>query len=322
MKRVLVLSPRLDVMFKEGPVPKERGSYPPIRAHWANFVECVAREHARRGDSVHVLELPLWQFTPDMVEEIKPDIAYIPHKERPRFPISEGIDARYYMQSVFPWRFYVDSMGFAGGASNYPALSLLRNTPTNSNHFDELREYSKNNGSKFDQPAISGIKLPDTFVFFPCQIPHDETIKYHSNVTVERALEVTAQVCQSMNMPLIVKGHPVNPASMANLKEICAKYAIATWLDNVSIHEIIPKSKVVAVVNSGTGMEALLHLKPVITFGRCEYDVVTMNATDPEELKTMITLPRFDMSATSKFFNNWCDWTYDTKTPSDFNKLA
>lgn len=322
MKVVLILYPRLDCTFKEGPVPKERGSYPPIREHWAKLVENVAQEHHRRGDKVSILELPLWQFTPDMVEEIKPDIAYIPHKERPRFPISEGIDARYYMQSVFPWRFYVDSMGFAGGSSIYPATEFITKSPNKNHYFDELQEYSKRNGSKFEQPAIRGITFPKTFVFFPCQIPHDETIKYHSNFTVEAALEMTAKVCQSMSMPLIVKGHPVNPASMANLKAICAKYAIATWLDNVSIHEIIPKSKVVVVVNSGTGMETLLHLKPVITFGRCEYDVVAMNATDPEELKTMITLPRFDMNATSKFFNNWCEWTYDTNVPSDFNKLA
>ena len=32
------------------------------------------------------------------------------------------------------------------------------------------------------------------------------------------------------------------------------------------------------VINSGTGFEALLHGKPVCTFGNCDYNAVTFNA--------------------------------------------
>jgi Capsule polysaccharide biosynthesis protein len=320
MKRVLILSPRLDVMFKEGPVPSKRGPIPAIRVHWANFVKCVEAEHKNRGDEVTVLELPLWQFKPELVKDT--DIVYVPHREKRSFPVAESIEARYYMQTVFPWRFYVDSLGWAGGASIYPAIDFVTKTPSNPYCYEELRQYALRNGSKFDQPPVQNIKLPEDFVFFPCQIPHDETIKYHSNVSVETALEATLSMCWVMNKKVIVKGHPVNPGSMAPLKSICAKYENAIWLENVSIHEIIPKARVIVVVNSGTGMETLLHSKPVITFGRCEYDVVTMNASGMEELKTMITLPRFNLDEVKRFFNNWCEWTFDTLTPSDFNKLA
>jgi hypothetical protein len=320
MKKVLILSPRLDVMFKEGPVPQERGPIPEIRVHWANFVNCVAEEHRSRGDSVKVLELPLWQFKPELVENT--DIVYVPHRERRAFPIRDGIEARYYMQTVFPWRFYVDSMGWAGGASIYPAYDFINRSPKNDHYYDDLRKYALENGSKFKQPSFRNFNMPEDFVFFPCQIPHDETIKYHSSVTVETALEATLSVCKEMNKPVLVKGHPVNPGSMAPLRKICTKYANAIWLEDVSIHEIIPKARVIVVVNSGTGMESLLHSKPVITFGRCEYDVVTMNAGGMEELKTMITLPRFNQGQVKKFFNNWCEWTYNTHLQTDFNKLA
>ena len=30
---VLILKPRLDIMFKKGPVPTQRGDIPPIRQH-------------------------------------------------------------------------------------------------------------------------------------------------------------------------------------------------------------------------------------------------------------------------------------------------
>lgn len=325
MKKVLVLAPRLDVTFKEGPVPTERGLIVPIRVHWMNFVIKVAEEHRSRGDEVSIIELPLWQFTPKIVEDLHPDIVYIPHKERRSFPVSAEIDARYYMQTVFPWRFYIDSMGWAGGSSIYPATELVTRTPNSRHHFSELKQYILSGGSKFEQPPISGITLPRRFVFFPCQIPHDETIKYHSSISVEGALQRTAAACQDLGIPLIVKGHPINPASMSPLKDICDKYRLnTTWIDNVSIHEIIPKAKVVVCVNSGTGMESLLHSIPVITFGRCEYDIVTMRANgDDTGIKTMITLPLIDMNTVEKFFNNWCEWTYSTQSSStDFNRLT
>ena len=322
-KKVLILAPRLDVMFKEGPMPTARGPIPEIRTHWANFVVCVEQEHLRRGDNVTVLELPLWQFNPAMVNEAAPDVVYIPHKERRSFPVDPAIDARYYMQSVFPWRFYVDSMGWAGGASGYPFNKFVLNGDANAGYFEALQSYALSNGSKFEQPPIrKNLNLPDNYVFFPCQIPHDETIKYHSDVTVEMALAHTCEITASMNLPLVVKGHPVNPGSMATLYSICTKYPHTIWVDDVSIHDLIPKSRAVVVVNSGTGMESLLHLKPVVTFGRAEYDVVTMNAGLGGELKTMLTLPHFNLNNVKKFFNSWCTWTYDTRSPSDFNKLV
>lgn len=307
-----------------GPVPSTRGPIPSIRVHWVNFVKCVAAEHQRRNDEVHVLELPLWQFTPELVHEHKPDIVYVPHKERHAFPIDDSIDTRYYMQSVFPWRFYVDKKGFAGGASTYPCYSFVMKGDESQSDFDKLREYSLAGGTKFDQPPSRNLNLPENYVLFPCQIPHDETIKHHSDVTVERALEETCQLTNMMNVPLIVKGHPVNPSSMVNLKNICAKYANAIWVDDINIHDLIHKARVVVVVNSGTGMESLLHMRPVITFGRCEYDVVTMNAEIGcmGNIRDMIKYPIYNLANVKRFFNSWCKWTYDTQTPSDFNKLA
>ena len=120
MKKVLLLSPRLDVMFKKGPVPFEAGSIPPIRKHWRNFVERVIAEYSSRSDvSFKVLELPLWQFTPELVNELKPDILFVPHKEAHSFPI-ENCEVYYYMQTAFPWMFSVDSKGWGAGSSKYP----------------------------------------------------------------------------------------------------------------------------------------------------------------------------------------------------------
>jgi len=320
-KRVLILKPRLDVMFKQGPVPQTRGPIDPIRTHWENFIEGTRSEHERRGDSVYVLELPNWQFTPDLVCDLKPDIVYIPHKESHSFPIpeAENIDVRYYMQTVFPWRFYVDPLGFAGGSSVDPE-SLVENGSLDSS-FADLRKYSLEGGTKFEQPQSRSLKLDNEFVFFPCQIPHDETIKYHSDVTVPEALEMTIDVCRELGLQVIVKGHPVNPGSMEPLKKITSQSETAIWMENINIHDILPKAKAVVMVNSGTGMESLLHHRPVIMFGRAEYSCVAHQIRNRDDLRDKLLNGTFDLDRVRKFYSGWCKWTIDTKNQIDFLKL-
>jgi hypothetical protein len=47
---ITVLFPRLDVMFKKGPVPEQRGSIPPIRLHWQQFAQTLINHHRLKGD--------------------------------------------------------------------------------------------------------------------------------------------------------------------------------------------------------------------------------------------------------------------------------
>ena len=288
-----------------------RGPIPSIRVHWANFVTRIKTEHTYKGDDVDVLELPLWQFTPELVEsyEPKPDLVYVPHKEKRNFDI-RGIDTLYYMQTVFPWRFYVDSLGFAGGSSMYPFDITDGNSMGSA--FDELRAYALAGGTKFDQPPIGQVQINSEYVLFPCQLPHDETIKYHSAISSEQALEETCRVTENLGIPLVVKAHPINPASMESQRNITTKYKHAQWVENVSIHDLIPRARTVVVVNSGTGMESLLRVRPVVTFGRCEYDCVTMKADLSGNLEEHLSTPTVNLIGVKKFFDKWFKLTYDT----------
>ena len=110
---------------------------------------------------------------------------------------------------------------------------------------------------------------------------------------------------------MVLKGHPVNPGSMVQLKQIADKYAHTIWLDDVSIHQLIPDARAVVVVNSGTGLESLLHQKPVITFGRADYDVVT-NKVEGGNLRELLEKPKFNQEAVKKFIDRWYDSCYNT----------
>jgi len=311
--KVLILAPRLDCMFKEGPVPEVEGPpNDPIRVHWANLVERLTQDHEEKGDTVEILKKPLWQFTPEEVCALKPDIAYIPHKEAHSFPIPEieNIDVRYYHQTVFPWRFYIDKLGFAGGAS-VTGEDLMEMGMNSHYHFDQLRKYTLSGGTKFQNLQPTEKKelpnyVPESYVLFPCQIPHDETIKYHSKVSVEEALSLTIKQCRKDKKFLIVKGHPVNPGSMQPLRKICSQQGIV-YIDDMSIHQLLERAETVVCVNSGTGMEALLHRKNVITFGDCEYNVVTRRIEDG------LTAGPPNQDRVARFFDGWCKWTYDSR---------
>jgi capsule polysaccharide modification protein KpsS len=183
------------------------------------------------------------------------------------------------------------------------------------------------NQSKFEQPIYQSsekINLPDYYAFFPCQIPHDETIKFHSDVTVEEALERTCIATQEIGMNLVVKGHPVNPGSMQSLKEIAKKYLHVTWYDDVSIHQLIQTARCTVTVNSGVGFESLLHKIPVVTFGRSEYDCVTYKVNSNTDLGKTIKQAShsvFNYEEVCDFYNSWWKYCYDSKNGDDFTKL-
>lgn len=317
--KVAILFPRLDVTFKEGPVPEARGHIPPIRVHWRDMANRLLTAHRVKGDTVDFIEKPLWQFTTEYVESLDAEIVYVPHKSTDTFPV-RGKEVRYYMQSVFPWQFYIDSKGFAGGASFYP-LTIDRDREIHADSFySQMQARAAMGGSKFEQPPSQKLNLPEEYFFFPCQIPHDETIKYHSDVSVWDALKATLEATKELNIPLIVKGHPVNPGSMAPLNSLCSLYKHVYWVENISIHDLIPRAKAVIVVNSGTGMETLLHKTPIVTFGRCEYDCVSNKATT-DNIVDILRDPKFDEKAVRAFFESWYEITYDTRSSKSFERL-
>lgn len=319
MVKVAILFPRLDVTFKEGPVPEARGAIPPIRVHWRDMASRLLTAHRVKGDMVEFIEKPLWQFTPEFVESLDAGIVYIPHKSTDTFPV-RGKEVRYYMQSVFPWQFYIDSKGFAGGSTLYPfTFDRDREIPPGS-FYAQMQARAHAGGSKFEQPPSQQLNLPKEYFFFPCQIPHDETIKYHSDVSVWDALKATLEATKELNTPLIVKGHPVNPGSMAPLHSLCKLYNHAYWVENISIHDLIPNAKAVIVVNSGTGMETLLHKTPIVTFGRCEYDCVSNKATT-DNIVDILRDPKFDEKEVRAFFESWYEATYDTRSSKSFERL-
>ena len=316
--KVCILKPRLDCMFKKGHVPEVKGPTPHHRKPFENFVDQVAQEYLFRGDEVKIVEKALWQFSPKDVEENDADITFIPHKEKHNFDCGDR-KVLYYMQMVIPEYFSVNKSGWLAGATYAPLDP--NEGDENAKCFDTVSHRSKVNKSKFDQPKRLYEQFPHRdYILFPCQIPHDETIKYHSKISVEQALNCVISYCEQTNTKLIVKGHPVNPGSMEPLRLLTVSSSVTEYITEGSIFDFIDYAKTVCVVNSGTGFESILMNKPVVMFGDAEYDKV-VNKANLENYMEVIHNASYDSTQYRKFVNRWTTIMYNTNDSISFRKL-
>ena len=320
--------------------PKAPVYFGSLREPWFKFIEALKNRHKILGHQVRVFELPLWQITTDVVKNTSQaaDRIYIPHKMRQNWWIDSRI--LYYMQMVIPNIFSMDSHGWGASAASFP---IQPNGNSESGVFEMLRARIEINKSKFEQPKYRKTDLERGYVFFPCQLPHDETVKYHSDVEVSEALKYTMNWVKDFNLSpagkvnprsIIVKGHPANPSSMAPLFQVFNELLPemnnrAYWIDNMSIHQLIDGAKVVVTVNSGVGFEAILHGKSVFTFGRADYSAVCQKCDGNSIIKQTAALDKAykaidqaDKITYRKFVDAWYNTHYDYKDLKTFNKIV
>tara|TARA_R100000278_G_C5473502_1_gene165419 strand:- start:1097 stop:2071 length:975 start_codon:yes stop_codon:yes gene_type:complete len=317
--KLLYLSPRLDCSFKKGHVPDVEGPpNNPVRVYWVEFEKRVSEFCERHGHEFVQLKKALWQFTPDDVKNSDCDLALIPHHDFRSF--DAGPRGRYYMQMGFPWLFSIDSKGWCGDESIWP-MQLVEGKRDKILLEFLKKEMVDKNISKFAQPNEK-VKLPEKYILFCCQLPHDMTIRYHSNTTVDKALIQTMDFAHSIDTPVVAKGHPINPGSMIELRSVfeSRKRPGDMWVDTASIHHCLAGCEAMFSVNSGgTGLDAILHEKPIFVFGRVDYQCIahTFDINIEETWKEK-----------SKFIDKYSDFIYsyyinryDVNSPESFDEL-
>jgi hypothetical protein len=144
-------------------------------------------------------------------------------------------------------------------------------------------------------------------VFFPMQIPHDQSIRYFSDFEFDAVLEAVVQWAQQVGVVVKLKAHPAN---MPLMKKYLDRYPESTWVRwrDENIHDLIAESDAVFTVNSGVGFEALLHSKPVVTFGRAEYDCVTVHATPQDVNAAWVRCRESYQAEREKRYRDFFDW--------------
>lgn len=190
---------------------------------------------------------------------------------------------------------YVDGYGF-GPFSEMPSIDFFKSYMSNVGLKDVNRFYEKiygqyciNEKSKFTQGNdIINIKYSKNNIFYPMQTP-DDTVMQASCLTQYQAIEIILDQIQGTKQLLLVKKHPMDTSDESKefLKRI--KNNLNCQVVDANIHGLIRSSGLIVCTNSGVGLEALLHLKRVITIGRSDYEWATERVSSEAALIKQIS---------------------------------
>lgn len=245
------------------------------------------------GDMFHV------PFTHDII------LAYHTH--------SVGQNIWNLKKSYIPGYMYWDRCGYSGWAEITDSKKLFEE----SQNIDILTarrwlsafsdNYIKNGISKFPQkktgltaipPDNTKFSVEGPYVFVACQRPSDIVSKL-AYIDTRNLAEYVSEAFQGTDYKVIIKLHPQEAEMSLDHLSVFPHVIFSQH----SIHEIIPDSSAVFVVNSGVGFEALLHNKLVYTSGRCDYHWATRVLSHPKQLKDIDKKIRepFDLESNIKF---------------------
>ncbi|MEA2326360.1 MAG: hypothetical protein QOE68_1319 [Thermoanaerobaculia bacterium] len=136
------------------------------------------------------------------------------------------------------------------------------------------------NLSRQPQPAAGDV--PDSgYILLALQMPADSVVVDHSPISMMALLDAVTGWAEARRQRVAVKLHPCS-LNIADLVEAVTRLTRGSrYVVEVrgNIHSLIAAARGVFVINSSTGFEALLHGKPVATFGDCDYKRVTFAAT-------------------------------------------
>ncbi|WP_417811583.1 hypothetical protein [Thalassospira alkalitolerans] len=156
--------------------------------------------------------------------------------------------------------------------------------------------------SKFSQPRPGKIAAPKGYLFVPMQLNPDDAIQCHSDVGVLDFLNKVAKWAVNRGVPIVLKAHPYedDPAVLAAIESWTSRPNVYEAKENV--HSLIEQSAGVITINSGCGFEALVHGKPVVTFGRSDYDTFTFRANGANLDNVLLYINSYAQDARSRAY--------------------
>jgi len=139
--------------------------------------------------------------------------------------------------------------------------------------------------SKINQPERSkSIVLPADYIFAPTQTPRDYVQTHHAPISVLSFVHLIAEWANESKQNVVFKLHPglfhTSAADTAIINAVNEHVATSPYVfcSQANVHDLITNAKGIFTINSGVGFESLIHGKPVVTFGNCDYQWVTFRA--------------------------------------------
>lgn len=193
-------------------------------------------------------------------------------------------------ESTLAERCSMDYMGYAGYSSLADDFTykVIDNYSKHNNIEQQISFYINNNISKYKQ-SDEEFHLKSDYVFIPMQVTTDAvaSLSYIDGINL---LKSVSEYYFNTSTKVVVKRHPycnsIEVEKLINELEKDGRIIIS----NSSVHHLIKGAKAVITVNSGVGLEAIIHNKPVIITGKSDYYyAATAIAKNEQELKDIIS---------------------------------
>ena len=317
--RVGIYLPRLDLPWKREAMAKGVPPLPveetlALRLWWKRFVVSLSHTLERHGADVVLHEIPAWEIEPARIDADELTLAFVPHRCHLDFGAT-STPVRFYMQEYFRSVFVVDRLGWSAASSRYP-VDAATLPPAVLGAWDDYHAAFEQGtlDSKFSQRAartrealVSAGEIPaEPYLFFPLQIPHDQSLRYFSDLDELDAVDAVAQVAHDSGRTLLLKEHPANRRSMAPFRERFTRTGVA-WTE-AHVHDALRHAECVVTLNSGVGFEALLAERPLVTLARAEYDAVAHRATPATLTDACRAAVAEDRVARHTRYSRFVDW--------------
>lgn len=221
--------------------------------------------------------------------------------------------------------FTIDTVGYGPCSSiayKKPAYEGIEteeffNTTVKEIIYKKLNKWSDREDIKLTERAPY---IPANHILVLGQMPGDETVTQMSfGNHFDKLLNIVKKLEETVSDPVVIKLHPTLEVetSKAGTWESVYLPIVKKWSDKghivittgVSIHDVLPNTKVAILENSTAGIECFLHEVPIISYGFPEYHWET------KDLRHLDLLPEYvtDLSWWDrKRAREWATW-YSTK---------
>lgn len=204
---------------------------------------------------------------------------------------------------------YLDQCGYGPFSKILPHEQLMSLIiKVDQREADEFRKelferYCITRTSKFKQENQKFIAdEPENTYFFAMQTIND-TVARRATINQFKGIKLILEKFINTQKKLIIKPHPLDRSSTTVRFLSETKKHSNAIISNSNIHDLISQTKATICVNSGVGIEALIHLKPVISLGESDYNIASYKAETEAELFALLERPylKLDKTFISKF---------------------
>ncbi|WP_442577936.1 capsular polysaccharide export protein, LipB/KpsS family [Mesorhizobium sp. ASY16-5R] len=199
---------------------------------------------------------------------------------------------------------YLDKDGYSGWSSiardsevrsragNY---GILESTQL----IDHYRtRFLERNESKYvQQDAVLKIEEAEgaEFIFFPLQVNDDEVLNLSSFTQVD-IMRRLVDLSEAHKLKVVFKRHPHCRSKLIESALTWAAGHSHIQISDASVHQLIPAARSVVVLNSGVGLEALIHGAAVYSLAASEYRHLTRPVDDLRDLEDAFLAARSSQS--------------------------